>query len=142
MEKVFFDADHQIAGRLATKAAKEALKGKHVFIVNAQRAVISGNPVFVINHYREKVSRGNPYHGPFYPRIPDRMLKRIIRGMLPKKPAGRDAFKRIRVYNSVPEEFAKQALLRPERSESKLGSKFITLGKLSERLGAKKTWTD
>ena len=140
MEKLFIDAENQIAGRLATKAAKEALKGRHVFIVNAEKAVISGNPVFVIKRYFEMVSRGNPYHGPFYPKIPDRMLKRMIRGMLPKKPMGRDAFKRIKVYNSVPEEFSKQAFMKPEQSESRLGSKFITLGKLSERLGAKKTW--
>ena len=139
-ERVFFDAENQIAGRLASKAAKEALKGKHVFIVNAEKAVISGNPVYVIKRYYQMVNRGNPYHGPFYPRIPDRMLKRIVRGMLPKKPMGRLAFKRIRVYNSIPEELSKQAFLRPEDSESKLGSKFIALGKLSERLGAKKTW--
>jgi large subunit ribosomal protein L13 len=139
-ERVFIDAENQIAGRLATKVAKEALKGKHVFIVNAEKAVISGNPVFVIKRYYEMVTRGDPYHGPFYPKIPDRMLKRMIRGMLPKKPMGRLAYKRIKVYNSVPEEFSKQTFLRPEQSESRLGSKFITLGKLSERLGTKKSW--
>jgi len=139
-EKLFMDAENQIAGRLASKAAKEALKGRHVFIVNAEKAIISGNPVFVIKRYYQMVSRGDPYHGPFYPRIPDRMLRRMIRGMLPKRPTGKAAFKRIKVYNSVPEEFSKQAFTRPEESESRLGSKFITLGKLSERLGAKKTW--
>jgi large subunit ribosomal protein L13 len=140
-EKLFIDAENQIAGRLASKAAKEALKGRCVFIVNAEKAVISGNPVFVIKRYYEMVDRGNAYHGPFYPRIPDRMLRRIIRGMLPyKKPNGKAAFRHIKVYNSVPEEFSKQSFIKPEQSESTLGSKFITLGKLSERLGAKKTW--
>jgi hypothetical protein len=47
---------------------------------------------------------------------------------------------RIRVYNSVPEEFSKETFQRQEAG-SMLGSKFITLGKLSERLGAKKSWT-
>jgi large subunit ribosomal protein L13 len=137
-ERLFIDAEGQIAGRLASKVAKEALKGRHVFIVNAEKAIISGNPTFVIKRYYEMVSRGNPYHGPFYPKIPDRMLKRMIRGMLPKKPTGRAAFRRIKVYNSVPEEFSRQSFTKPEQSESRLGSKFITLGRLSERLGAKR----
>lgn len=141
MEKVFFDAENQVAGRLASRAAKEALKGRHVFIVNAEKAVISGNPVFVIKRYYEMVSRGDPYHGPFYPKVPDRMLRRIIRGMLPhRKPNGKAAFRRIKVYNSVPEEFSKEVLVKSEQSDRRLGPKFITLGKLSERLGAKKNW--
>jgi large subunit ribosomal protein L13 len=140
-ERLFIDAENQVAGRLASKAAKEALKGKRVVIVNAEKAIITGSPAFVIKRYYGMVSRGNPYHGPFYPKIPDRMLKRMIRGMLPhRKPNGRNAFMRIRVYNSVPEEFSKETFQRQEAG-SMLGSKFITLGKLSERLGAKKTWT-
>ncbi|MCX6814934.1 MAG: 50S ribosomal protein L13 [Candidatus Aenigmarchaeota archaeon] len=138
MERIFIDAENQIAGRLASKVAKESLKGRYVIIVNAEKAVITGNPKFVIKRYFEMVSRGDPYHGPFYPKVPDRMLKRIIRGMLPhRKPNGRMAFRRIRVYNSVPEEFSKETFQRME-SGSRLSSKFITLGKLSERLGAKK----
>lgn len=140
MEKLFIDAENQVAGRLASKAAKEALKGKHVFIVNAEKAIITGNPKFVIKRYYEMVNRGDPYHGPFYPKIPDRMLKRIIRGMLPhRKPNGRKAFLRVRVYNSIPEEFSKENFQRQEPG-SRLSSKFITIGKLSERLGAKRTW--
>lgn len=139
-ERILIDAEGQVAGRLASKAAKEALKGRRVVIVNAEKAIITGNPKFVIKRYHEKVSRGNPYHGPFYPKIPDRMLKRMIRGMLPKKPTGKDAFKRIRVYNSIPGEFSKD-IQKSEQSQSRLGSKSITLGKLSERLGAKKSWT-
>jgi large subunit ribosomal protein L13 len=140
MERIFIDAENQVAGRLASRAAKEALKGKHIFIVNAEKAIITGNPKFVIKRYYEMVNRGDPYHGPFYPKIPDRMLKRIIRGMLPhRKPNGRKAFLRVRVYNSIPEEFLKENFQRQEAG-NRLSSKFITLGKLSERLGAKRTW--
>jgi large subunit ribosomal protein L13 len=140
-ERFLIDAEGQVAGRLASRAAKEALKGRRVVIVNAEKAVITGSPKFVIGRYYGMVSRGDPYHGPFYPRIPDRMLKRMIRGMLPKRPGGRNALRRIRVYNSVPHELSKESFQRTELSESRLGSKCITLGKLSERLGAKKSWT-
>jgi large subunit ribosomal protein L13 len=50
-ERVFIDAEGQVAGRLASRAAKEALKGRRVVIVNAEKAVITGNPSFVIKNY-------------------------------------------------------------------------------------------
>lgn len=130
---IIIDAERCIAGRTASVAAKELLKGKSVFIVNSEQAVITGDTKFTIKNYKEKVERGDPYHGPFYPRTPDRMLKRMVRGMLPyKKPMGRQAFKKLRVYISVPEElkgreFKPGPQVKPEE-------KFITLGKLSERL--------
>ncbi len=138
-ENIFIDATNQVAGRLASRAAKEALNGKIVLVFNAEKAVISGNPPHVIKKYFEKVSRGDPFNGPFYPKMPDRMLKRIIRGMLPhRKAGGKEALKRIKVYNSVPEEFSKHKLI----SFGDEGSlpKFITLDKLSQRLGAKRVW--
>ncbi|MEM7815869.1 MAG: 50S ribosomal protein L13 [Candidatus Aenigmatarchaeota archaeon] len=136
MDRVFFDAENQIAGRLASRAAKEALKGKMVIVVNAEKAIISGNPKFVIKRYYEMVSRGDPYHGPFYPKMPDRILRRIIRGMLPwKKPRGKQAFRRIKVFVSVPDELSKENF---QRIESKMPAKFITIGELSERIGGRK----
>ena len=137
---VFMDAEDCIAGRLASVAAKELLKGRHVYIVNAEKAVISGNPKYTISSTKEKVDRGDPYHGPFYPRRPDEMLKRSIRGMLPKKPRGRDALKRLKVFLSVPEELSGREFVRPEVARNRLMGKYIETGKLSERLGARKTW--
>ena len=133
------DASNQIAGRIASRIAKELLNESKIFVVNAEKAVISGNPDFVINMYKERLKRGDPYHGPFYPRIPDRMLKRMIRGMVPyKKATGRAAMKRIKVFISVPEELKGKELRLIE--EQKLENKFITIGDLAIKLGAKKTW--
>jgi len=140
-EKVYIDAAGHVAGRLASKAAKEALKGKSVCIVNAEKAIISGNPKFLIKFYGEKVSRGNPYHGPFYPRMPDRMLRRIIRGMLPyKKSRGKEAYRRVMVYNSVTENLSGANFASPGEQGKSSRTKFITLGELSKNLGARKTW--
>lgn len=133
------DVSNQIAGRIASHIAKELLNGSNICIVNAENAVISGDPKSTIKLYKERMKRGDPYHGPFQPRIPDRLLKRIIRGMLPyKKATGKKAFKRLRVFISVPEEFkGKESKLI---SEQTLENKFITLGELALKLGAKKTW--
>jgi large subunit ribosomal protein L13 len=136
----FIDASNQIAGRLASIVTKLLLKGDTATIVNAEKAVISGDKVSNIEHYREKHERGEPYHGPFYPREPDMMLRRIIRGMLPHKPRGRDAFKRLRVYKSVPLELKGKKFKGLKFSENNLESKHIEIGEISIKLGAKKTW--
>jgi large subunit ribosomal protein L13 len=139
MAEMIVDASGHVLGRLATRIAKEVLKGNEVHVVNAEQAVISGNPEFVLKDYKEKINRGDPYHGPFYPRIPDKILKRVVRGMLPyKKPRGSEAFKRLKVFSSVPEELKGKGFKRFKDAENRLECKFITLGKLSEKLGAKK----
>ena len=139
--EIYIDATNQIAGRLASICAKEALKGKRVYVFNAEKAVISGNPKYVIEHYKEKLARGDPYKGPFYPRPPDKILKRMIRGMLPyKKPRGREALKRVKVFISVPEEYSEKKLQTFKESENKLKCKSISLGELSTLIGAKKRW--
>lgn len=141
MEKIVIDASDCVVGRLASFTAKKALNGTTVHIVNADKAIISGNPKHIINNYKEKVERGDPYHGPMFPRRPDAIIKRTIRGMIPYKSGnGKDAFKRVKVFVSVPEEYVGQTLERIDVAESKLTCKRIALGELSERLGAKKTW--
>lgn len=135
------DAENQILGRLASEIAKDVLNGEKVIVVNAEKAVISGNPKYIVEIYKEKMQRGDPYKGPFFPRMPDMILKRAVRGMLPiKKPRGREAFKNLMVFISVPEEFKDKEMEKYKKTENKLKSKFITLGKLSENLGTKKTW--
>ena len=132
MENIIIDVENCIAGRSASVVAKELLKGKRVKIVNAEKAVISGDPKNTVNIFKQRIERGDPYKGPFYPKDPDRILKRMIRGMLPyKKPMGKRAFKGLRVYVSVPEDI--KDMERIKGVESKLHT-FITLEKLSARL--------
>ena len=137
---VIIDAKDTILGRLASYAAKRALEGEEVKIVNAEYIVISGNKENIISKYRDRVERGDRYKGPFYPRMPDRIVRRAIRGMLPyKKDRGRKAFKRVMVYLGVPddlknEEFTK---LKGILKEDLKDMKYIYLKDLSKYLGAK-----
>lgn len=138
---MIIDAENAILGRLASKVAKELLLGKNIAIVNAEKAVVSGNPRYSLEFFKGKISRGDPYKGPFYPRSPDRILKRVVRGMLPyKKFQGKKAYKRLHVFISVPEEFRGEKILKLKEVENRLEKKFISLGVLSEMLGAKKLW--
>ena len=98
---ICIDASNHVLGRLASKVAKHVLCGEAVAVVNAEKAVVIGNPKAIVASYKERRDRGDPYHGPFYPRHPDRILKRTVRGMLPyKTPRGREAFKRLRVFKN------------------------------------------
>ncbi|RME52584.1 50S ribosomal protein L13 [Candidatus Woesearchaeota archaeon] len=137
---IIINAKNTIAGRLAAFAAKQALLGEEVRIINAEQAVISGDPKHILAHYQQKVKRGTPSKGPFFSRMPDRFLRRIIRGMLPyKKPRGREAYERILCYVGTPPEFEGKETVTLELSTvDKLPTlKYITIKEICSKLGGK-----
>jgi large subunit ribosomal protein L13 len=134
------DATNLIAGRIATRVAKLALLGEEIIIVNSEKAILTGSKKNVFEKYNRIFSIGVPKKGPFLHRTPDKILRRIIRGMLPyKKPNGSEAFSRIKCYNDVPEIYAdSQKETFEEANASKLPSlKKIDILTLSKLLGAK-----
>ena len=137
-----YDVSGQILGRISTKIAKDLLKGETVKVVNCEKAVISGDPKATEKHYFEKRKRGDPHHGPFFPRTPKGIVRRTIRGMLPfHSPRGRDAFRRLRVYVGIPDDLQNKEFIRIKEADvNKLRCKHITVGDLSLVLGCKKRW--
>lgn len=104
---VVIDADGHILGRLASHVAKRLLQGEEITIINAEKALVSGRRRQVVAAYREARGRGSPGKGPHFPRPPDRILRRTVRGMLPyKRGRGREALGRLRVYLGTPAELA------------------------------------
>jgi len=133
------DGEGLILGRLASAVAKKLLteKDTEIVIVNAERVVISGSKERTFKDYKAKKDRGSKEQGPFFPKMPDRIVKRTIRGMLPYKQAkGRDAFSRLKVYLSIPEEYESAERGKVESaSEERLSRKYVTVGEVSEKLG-------
>jgi len=138
---IVIDASDTILGRLASYVAKKALKDKdEIVIVNCEKAVISGNKANVFKEFKEKRDRGDRYKGPFYPRMPDRIVRRVIRGMLPyKKDKGKEALKRIKTFIGVPEEYKdkEKIQLGEFKKENLKDMKYVYLYEVSEYLGAK-----
>jgi large subunit ribosomal protein L13 len=137
---VYIDASNQIAGRLSSKVAKLILSGKRVVVVNAERALISGSRTSVVNQWKERLelsSRVNPIYGPIHPRRPDTILRRMVRGMVPrKKPKGALAMKRLRVYIGVPAGADVAKLTRfDETTATRPIPVYVTMGDLSKSLG-------
>ncbi|MBP1910184.1 50S ribosomal protein L13 [Methanolobus bombayensis] len=134
------DAEGLIMGRLASAVAKKLLAGEKIDIINAEKAVISGSKFATMREYDETLRRGKPEFGPFFPKRPDRILKRTVRGMLPYKRArGKAAMSNLKVYVGVPEELQeKECITMDEASMNRLSSnKYLRLGDLSKKLGAK-----
>ena len=133
---IVINAEDCVAGRLASFVAKRLLNGEEIVIVNAEKSLVTGNPKAVEEFFGEKIKRGDPYHGPFYPKKPENILRRIVRGMLPyHKPRGKNAYKRLKVYKSVPEDFKNEKSEVIGKSKNKSECKFIYLGDLSKKFG-------
>jgi large subunit ribosomal protein L13 len=135
---IVIDAENLIMGRLASHVAKMLLSGQEVAIVNAEKVVISGNKKRILEDYYHKRDVGGPRKGPHFPRMPDRILKRTVRGMVPiKKTTGKEAYKRLRVYIGVPSEFQGETLNTITNASAEGKVKYILLGDVSKQLGAK-----
>lgn len=134
------DANNLILGRMASIVAGRILNGEEINIINAEKAIISGRKDTTFNRYRTYVDRGSREFGPRFPRRPDQIIARTIRGMIPHtKATGRDAYNRLRVYIGVPPELSKeQAGTLNEASIMRLSTaNYTVLGDLSKRLGSK-----
>ncbi|MBS1193707.1 MAG: rpl13p [Methanomicrobiales archaeon] len=137
---VVVNAEGMILGRMASLLAHRLMAGEEIAVVNAEKAVISGTKARVFAIYEKKRSRGSREGGPFFPRRPDHLVKRTIRGMLPyKREPGREAFHRVKVYVGVPPEFTgKEMESFPEAHVSRLSSpRYVTVGAVSTFMGAK-----
>jgi large subunit ribosomal protein L13 len=134
------DARDCILGRVASQVAERALAGDRVAVVNAERAVITGSEDDVMAKFRKRTEVGSD-RGPYYPKRPDRIFKRSIRGMLPyKKPRGREAFENVRCYVGNPYDDGDADVLEGTSLDRLSNIKFLTLGEVSEGLGANVTW--
>ena len=133
------DGKDLILGRIAAFVVKQALLGEVVHVINAESVVITGDKRKIIEHYKNRRERGAPLVGPFFPRMPDRIVKRAMRGMLDYNSArGKAAFARIKCHIGVPESLASHKALSFENmSTSKTHAKFIYIKDISKELGAK-----
>ncbi len=134
---IIIDAKGLILGRMASIIAKRLLQGESVIVLNAEKTALSGKRLQIVKEAKTFLEVGHPRKGPFHQRRPDRIVRRTIRGMLPrKKPKGKQAFKRLKVYLGAPLEFKdKKIQTILEASAEKLKSPYITVGELAKEIG-------
>ena len=113
--KIVIDAEGEIFGRLCSFAAKQALEGNDIIILNCEKSIISGDKNGIIAKYRVARSRGgHSGKGPHHSKIVHHLMKKSIRGMLPdfRWGEGRAAFLRIKCYEGIPKEFEKEKAIK------------------------------
>lgn len=134
---VVIDATGLVLGRMATHAAKRAILGDEVHIVNAEKAIIVGSSRRAIQeHYLQKRHVGTMRKGPFFPREPHLIVKRTCRGMINyQSSAGRAAYKRIKAHIGVPKELASQKA-EPVAAAQRTAHSYLTIAELASWLGS------
>nr|WP_187286200.1 50S ribosomal protein L13 [Methanothermus fervidus] len=139
---MYIDGEGHILGRLASIVSKKLLEGEKVTVFNTEKIIITGSRDWILERYQQRVRRSsltNPRRmGPKYPRRPDDIFRRTVRGMLPyKKPKGRKAFKNLRAYVGIPREFKDVETIKIKEAMRERIKKGITLGEVSRHLGAR-----
>jgi len=131
------NADGLILGRMASKVAKRLLTGEEIVIVNAEKAVMSGRKRSKVAEAKEFLAVGGVNRGPFHYRRPDRIVRKTVGGMIPsKKPKGKQAYKRLRVFMGIPDDLKSSKMETvPEAQAKKLTCPYFTVGDLAKNIG-------
>lgn len=143
MTMAVIDATGHVVGRLASVVAKRLLKGEEIVVVNAEKAIVTGRRGVLLATYAGRRARGSRIGrmrgiGPYYPRRPDRILRRTISRMLPHEQAkGREALRRLRVYVDVPDAYRDQPFEAIEVARRPPQGPFLSLGEIARNLGSK-----
>ena len=133
------DASGLVLGRAASLIAKRLLNGESIVVLNAEQSVVTGERSQAIAHYTAARARGSVRSGPHFPRYPDRIFRRTVRGMLPHlQTRGRVAFRRLEVYIGVPPEYAGKPTetLADAKARPTLRPP-VTLAEITKLLGAR-----
>ncbi len=115
VERAWFviDAESQVLGRLATEVARR-LRGKHkaaytphvdtgdyIVVVNAEKVRVTGKKATDKTYYRHTGYPGGIKATRFENMIekhPERVIEKAVKGMLPRNPLARAAFRKLKVY--------------------------------------------
>lgn len=108
------DAQNQTLGRICTKIAS-ILKGKnsncynpslinneYVIVINSEQVQVTGHKKFQKMYYRHSGRPGSLRKENFeqlQKRIPNRIIEKGVKGMLPKNKLGRTLFTHLKVYS-------------------------------------------
>ena len=98
-------------------------------IINAENIIITGSPNQVKEKYLKFKGIGSPQHGPFFPRQPNMIVRRCVRGMLPKEKKGRAALKKLKVYTGS------NGLKGEQVATKTINTNYITVGEVAKTLG-------
>ncbi|MFA5142431.1 MAG: 50S ribosomal protein L13 [Candidatus Woesearchaeota archaeon] len=139
---MIIDGKDLVLGRLASFAARKALLGEKVDIVNCEEVLISGSKKTVLARFHKLMDLGcqKAFKGPFVTRLPDRIVRKAVKRMLPiRRGRGRDAYHNVMCYIGVPDELKGQETCTFKNAEltSLSTLKYMKLKDVSKQIGGK-----
>ena len=137
---IVIDATNLVLGRMLSYTAKKALEGQDVVLLNVSKAIISGQKQSIVQRARTRLKTrtlASQDKGPKHPRRPETYVRRALRGMLPfKKPLGKRAYKRVRVYVDMPSDYQQMPRQNvPGAEASKLRCTYVLVEEFSREIG-------
>ncbi len=118
LEKSWFvvDLDNQVLGRAATEIAR-VLRGKHkaiytpsvdtgdfVVVVNAEKVRLTGDKINQKMYYNHSGFPGGLKSisaGKLLVKAPEELIRKAVKGMLPKNKLGRQMYRKLKVYSGA-----------------------------------------
>ncbi len=105
------DVANLLTGKLKVSYTQHADCGDHVIVINADKVVLTGNKG---NEKYYRTHSGYVGHlkevkyATLLEKNPELLVKKVVKGMLPKNIIGKDSFARLRVYTGSTHEHAAQ----------------------------------
>jgi large subunit ribosomal protein L13 len=139
---IYLDGTNQVLGRLASLVAKKLLCGYQVVVVNAEKIVLKASWSAIEKEWQTRFqlkSVINPFrYSPKRYVRPDTYFRRVIRGMLPwRKPKGKEALRRLRVYIGIPKHLENVSFIQYQEASGGTGKQYVTLSRIALRFGWK-----
>ena len=118
LEKSWFvvDLENQVLGRAATEIAR-ILRGKHkaiytpsvdtgdfVIVLNAEKVHLTGNKLNQKMYYSHSTYPGGLKSitaGKLLEKAPEELIRKAVKGMLPKNKLGRQMYRKLKVYRGA-----------------------------------------
>ena len=110
------DLENQVLGRVATEVAR-VLRGKHkaiftpsvdtgdfVIVLNAEKVQLTGNKLNGKVYYSHSNHPGGLKEitaGKLLEKKPEELIRKAVKGMLPKNKLGRQMFRKLKVYTGA-----------------------------------------
>ena len=132
--KIVIDAKNTILGRLCSYTAKQALLGKEIVIVNCNDILVAGNRKDILGKYLNlRQMDSSNLRGPILPKVPEKIVKRTLRGMLSyKQQRGEKALDRVMCYNKVPAELeSSKKIVLSQFSADKMKAKTMKMSEIA-----------
>ena len=135
------DGSGAVLGRLSTEVAKRTLNGENVDVVNAREIIIIGKKNLVFQRYKKRFDLScavNPERGMKFPRTPEGIVKRAVRGMVGHKTTrGRKAMKCLKIHRGIPESLSKSKAIKLKQAIKEPEKAYVTINEISRFLGFK-----